>query len=110
MYIDIEYSVMQCEECKETFSMFYYPSSEDIASSTFPPWKESPYIKIDTITANARFENGEIRMEDGINKKTIAIGPLKRYKFKTFTIYRQPGRVIMLVHDVLMQINDRHSA
>ena len=68
---------MKCENCRETFTLYYYPSSDDVASSTFPPWRESPFIKIDTVAANSRFDGEEMRRE-GINRKTLVIGPLRR--------------------------------
>ena len=68
---------MKCESCRETFTLYYYPSSDDVASSTFPPWRESPFIKIDTVAANSRFDAEEMR-KDGINQKTLVMGPLKR--------------------------------
>ena len=69
---------MKCLECRETFTLYYYPSSTDVASSTFPPWRENPYIKLDTIAAGERFESNNIG-PDGINKKTLVIDKLKRY-------------------------------
>nr|CAB3242880.1 Eph3 ephrin receptor precursor [Phallusia mammillata] len=77
IYIDIEFSVMKCPKCRETFTLFYYPSSSNVASSTFPPWRENPYIKIDTVAAGERFESADAG-PNGINKKTLVIGPLKR--------------------------------
>lgn len=69
---------MKCEECRETFTLYYYPSSSNVASSTFPPWQENPFIKIDTVAAGERFESSNAG-PGGINKKTLVIGPLHRY-------------------------------
>uniref|UniRef100_F6ZB89 receptor protein-tyrosine kinase n=1 Tax=Ciona intestinalis TaxID=7719 RepID=F6ZB89_CIOIN len=80
IYMDIEFSVMKCEECRETFALYYYPSSSDTATTTFPPWRENPYIKIDTLAAGERFDSETVGAE-GINKKTLVIGPLSRRGF-----------------------------
>jgi len=77
IYVDIEYAVMKCDDCRETFTLYYYPSSTDVASSTFPPWRENPYIKLDTIAASERFDSDSIGPY-GINKKTLAISQLER--------------------------------
>lgn len=74
--MDVEYSIEQCSsdkkdaKCKETFNLFYYQATKDIASSTFPPWRERPYVKIDTVAANAGPQQ--------INKKTFSFGSLSR--------------------------------
>jgi len=63
LHIEIDFTITRCNDemdydydtrgkCKETFNLFYYESDEDIASSTFPPWQEKPYVKIDTVAAN----------------------------------------------------------
>nr|CAB3242926.1 ephrin type-A receptor 5-like [Phallusia mammillata] len=76
IYIDLEYSIDQCSsdkkdaKCKETFNLFYYQAKADVASSTFPPWRENPYKKIDTVAANAGSQE--------INRKTFSVGSLKR--------------------------------
>ena len=79
MYIDIEFSIVKCEgvKCRETFTLYYYPSADDVASSTFPQWKETPFIKIDTVAANTRFD-GRQNGDEGVNRKTLVIGPLHR--------------------------------
>jgi len=78
VYVDIEFSVMRCEDCRETFTFYYYPSSSNVASSTFPPWRENPFIKVDTVAAGERFDSGSVG-PGGINKKTLVIGPLTRW-------------------------------
>ncbi|XP_076803976.1 ephrin type-A receptor 4-A-like [Clavelina lepadiformis] len=80
VYIDIEFSVMKCPDCRETFTLYYYPSSANVASSTFPPWRENPFIKIDTVAASERFDSDNAG-PSGINKKTLVIGPLQRPGF-----------------------------
>nr|XP_039251463.1 ephrin type-A receptor 5-like [Styela clava] len=84
-YIDVEFSMMKCDSaktknCRETFNLYYYENDKDVASSTFPPWRERPYIKIDTIAAGKRFINGDSN-EKGINRKTWTLGPLKKKGF-----------------------------
>lgn len=77
LHVEIEFSIQKCDSpelvtakyCRETFNLFYYESDTDVASSTFPLWREKPYEKVDTVAAN----------NDGnINKKKFTIGPLKR--------------------------------
>ena len=58
--------------------MYYYPSPDNVASSTFPPWKEKPFVKIDTVAAGSRFVSSDAG-PDGINRKTLEVGPLHRY-------------------------------
>ena len=80
-YIDVEFSMMKCDNlessCKETFNLYYFESDRDDASSTFPPWRENPYIKIDTI-AGERFSTSDRDVNEGINFKTWSIGPLTK--------------------------------
>lgn len=78
-YMEIEFSITPCgpnpngeetsSKCKETFNLFYYQAPTDVASSTFPPWHETPYKKIDTVAANKPNE---------INKKLFTLGPFQR--------------------------------
>ncbi|XP_076805760.1 ephrin type-A receptor 4-A-like [Clavelina lepadiformis] len=83
-YIDVEFSMMKCDNlessCKETFNLYYFESDRDDASSTFPPWRENPYIKIDTI-AGERFSTSDRDVNEGINFKTWSIGPLTKNGF-----------------------------
>lgn len=74
--MEIEFSITKCDwpgmnddYCRQTFNLFYYESEQDVASSTFPPWQERPYVKVDTVAANSQNE---------INKKTFSISNLKR--------------------------------
>ena len=99
VFIDIEYSVMKCSKCRETFTLYYYPSSDDVASSTFPRWKESPFIKIDTVAANSRFDAEEMRRE-GINGKTLVIDSITRYNlFKKWKISEKGSFVCLKIDD-----------
>ncbi|XP_039250692.2 ephrin type-B receptor 3-like [Styela clava] len=80
IYIEIEFSIRACEDvanvktCKETFNLYYYESDRDSATSTFPPWREGPYIKIDTIAADKRFLPGSV----DTNFETRDIGPITK--------------------------------
>ena len=82
-YIDVEFSIRKCQDlkkdCKETFNLYYYETDFDDASSTFPPWKENPYVKIDTIAAGKRFDSSDVDTAEGVNHKTWTLGPLTRY-------------------------------
>jgi len=80
---------MKCDEldtsCSETFNLYYYEADSDDASSTFPPWREKPYVKIDTIAAGERFSVSSPGRKDGINKKTWTLGPLSKFVTVFFT-------------------------
>ena len=78
IYLDVEFfitskcnsnSEKENSKCKETFNIFYYQADGPVASSTFPPWRENPYVKIDTVAAN--------NAED-LNSKTFTFGSLTR--------------------------------
>ena len=75
LYVEVDFTINRCQQqaagqktskCKETFNLYYYEANSDIASSTFPPWREKPYVKIDTVAANAYGE---------INARTFAFTP-----------------------------------
>nr|XP_018668009.1 ephrin type-A receptor 5-like isoform X2 [Ciona intestinalis] len=83
IHLDVEFSINHCShdtlpdnmkktQCKETFNMFYYEADGDVATSTFPPWREKPYVKIDTIAANS---------VNRVNTKTFSFGPITRRGF-----------------------------
>ena len=69
----------KCDDCKETFNLYYFEADTDEASSTYPPWRENPYVKIDTIAAAERFDSSDANIADGVNFKTWTLGPLTRY-------------------------------
>ena len=81
-YIDVEFSMRECvdlhSDCKETFELYYFEYNHDVASSTFPPWRENPYIKIDTIAAGERFGFSDVDSSEGVNHKTWTLGPLSK--------------------------------
>lgn len=82
-YIDVEFSMLKCDSekainCRETFNLYYFESYADVASSTYPPWQERPYIKIDTIAAGKLFSNSEGENDKEINRKTWTLGPLTK--------------------------------
>ena len=72
----------KCEDlnsdCRETFNLYYFEVDNDVASSTFPPWRENPYVKIDTIAAGERFDSSDVDRTEGINHKTWTLGPLTK--------------------------------
>lgn len=78
VYMDITYSMVKCDTCRETFTLYYYQSSRDVASSTFPPWRANPYVKIDTVAAGTRFDATSSASNGGINHKTFNIGLRKK--------------------------------
>lgn len=38
--------VKNVKTCKETFNLYFYETDRDEATSTFPPWREAPYVKV----------------------------------------------------------------
>uniref|UniRef100_H2YTV7 Eph LBD domain-containing protein n=1 Tax=Ciona savignyi TaxID=51511 RepID=H2YTV7_CIOSA len=75
--MEVEFSIKQCvsdptsvtSQCKETFNIFYYEVDSDVATTTFPPWREQPYVKIDTVAANSINQ---------VNSKSFSFGPIHR--------------------------------
>lgn len=52
VYVELRFTMMECSSsthhrsCKETFTLFYYQTDSDDATSGYPPWMENPYIKV----------------------------------------------------------------
>ena len=38
--------IAEVATCKETFNLFYYETDRDEATTTFPPWNEEAYTKV----------------------------------------------------------------
>ncbi|KAK5887555.1 hypothetical protein CesoFtcFv8_016150 [Champsocephalus esox] len=82
VYVELRFTVMECSSrsihhrsCKETFNLYYYQADSDEATSSYPPWMENPYTKVDTVAADfLRRKGGERKF----NVKTLRLGPLSK--------------------------------
>uniref|UniRef100_H2ZQT5 receptor protein-tyrosine kinase n=1 Tax=Ciona savignyi TaxID=51511 RepID=H2ZQT5_CIOSA len=81
IYIEVRFTIRSCEDvpnvatCKETFNLYYYETDRDEATTTFPPWREGAYIKVDTIAADQRFGPGS---DKEVNFEKRNIGPISK--------------------------------
>lgn len=52
VYVELRFTMMECSSsthhrsCKETFNLFYYQADSNVATSSYPPWMENPYVKV----------------------------------------------------------------
>uniref|UniRef100_F6ZVC5 receptor protein-tyrosine kinase n=1 Tax=Ciona intestinalis TaxID=7719 RepID=F6ZVC5_CIOIN len=98
IYVEFEFTIRSCEDvpnvatCKETFNLYYYETDRDEATSTFPPWREGAYIKVDTIAADKRFKPGSAER----NFETRDIGPLT--KRGVYLAIQDTGACMALMH------------
>ncbi|XP_053320180.1 ephrin type-B receptor 4 [Spea bombifrons] len=83
VYVEITFTVVECaslehagRSCKETFNLYYYQSSTDLANDHFPPWLENPWVKVDTVAADFLGRPGGRGVSARPNVKTLRIGPL----------------------------------
>ncbi|KAG7329712.1 hypothetical protein KOW79_005934 [Hemibagrus wyckioides] len=99
VYVELKFSVRDCASipnipgsCKETFNLFYYESDGDTATENSPPWRENPYVKVDTIAPDESFS----LLESGIvNTKLRSFGPLSKAGF--YLAFQDLGACISLV-------------
>ncbi|KAK5918013.1 hypothetical protein CgunFtcFv8_002816 [Champsocephalus gunnari] len=82
VYVELRFTVMECSSrsihhrsCKETFNLYYYQADSDEATSSYPPWMENPYTKVDTVAADFLWRKGGERT---FNVKTLRLGPLSK--------------------------------
>ncbi|XP_027129739.1 ephrin type-B receptor 4 [Larimichthys crocea] len=85
VYVELRFTVMECSSrsthhrsCKETFNLYYYQADSNEATSTYPPWMENPYTKVDTVAADFLLRKGGERK---FNVKTLRLGPLSKRGF-----------------------------
>ncbi|XP_044078943.1 ephrin type-B receptor 4a [Siniperca chuatsi] len=85
VYVELRFTMMECSSssthhrsCKETFNLYYYQADSNEATSTYPPWMENPYIKVDTVAADFLLRKGGERK---FNVKTLRLGPLSKRGF-----------------------------
>ncbi|TNN54351.1 Ephrin type-B receptor 3 [Liparis tanakae] len=99
VYVELKFSVRDCASipnipgsCKETFNLFYYESEGDTATETSPLWRESPYVKVDTIAPDESFS----LLEAGrINTKVRSFGPLSKAGF--YLAFQDLGACMSLI-------------
>uniref|UniRef100_A0A8C2ZMQ6 receptor protein-tyrosine kinase n=1 Tax=Cyclopterus lumpus TaxID=8103 RepID=A0A8C2ZMQ6_CYCLU len=82
VYVELRFTMMECSSrsthhrsCKETFNLYYYEADSNEATSSYPPWMENPYIKVDTVAADFLLRKGGERK---FNVKTLRFGPLSK--------------------------------
>ncbi|CAK8698422.1 unnamed protein product [Clavelina lepadiformis] len=98
VYVEVEFTIRSCEDvpnvatCKETFNLYYYQTDRDEATTTFPPWREGAYIKVDTIAADQRFQPGSA----DTNFETRDIGPIT--KNGIYLAIQDTGACVALMH------------
>uniref|UniRef100_A0AAQ4Q8E1 receptor protein-tyrosine kinase n=1 Tax=Gasterosteus aculeatus aculeatus TaxID=481459 RepID=A0AAQ4Q8E1_GASAC len=85
VYVELLFTMMECSStssnhrtCKETFNLYYYQADSNNATSSYPPWMENPYIKVDTVAADFLLRQDRIRK---FNVKTLRLGPLSKRGF-----------------------------
>ncbi|XP_063305862.1 ephrin type-B receptor 4 [Pelobates fuscus] len=83
VYVELTFTVLECasleragRSCKETFNLYYYPSSTDLANDHFPPWMENPWIKVDTVAADFLGRRGARGVSTRPNVKTLRLSGL----------------------------------
>ncbi|TRY54768.1 hypothetical protein DNTS_004247 [Danionella cerebrum] len=99
VYVELKFSVRDCGSipnipgsCKETFNLFYYESDGDAATTSSPPWRENPYVKVDTIAPDESFS----LLESGIvNTKVRSFGPLSKAGF--YLAFQDLGACMSLI-------------
>ncbi|XP_077472464.1 ephrin type-B receptor 3 isoform X3 [Stigmatopora argus] len=114
VYVELKFSVRDCASipnipgsCKETFNLFYYESDgggagggagdtsdddDDDNEGGAPPWRENPYVKVDTIAPDESFS----LLEAGrINSKVRSFGPLSKGGF--FLAFQDLGACMSLI-------------
>ncbi|XP_037323650.2 ephrin type-B receptor 4a-like [Pungitius pungitius] len=85
VYVELRFTMMECSStsshhrsCKETFNLYYYQADSNEATSSYPPWMENPYTKVDTVAADYLLRKGGERK---FTKKTLRFGPLSKRGF-----------------------------
>ncbi|KAM3601051.1 uncharacterized protein V6R79_006708 [Siganus canaliculatus] len=85
VYVELRFAMLEClststhhRSCKETFNLYYYQSDSNDATTTYPPWMENPYVKVDTVAADFLLKKDG---EKKFNLKTLRLGPLTKRGF-----------------------------
>ncbi|XP_078488521.1 ephrin type-A receptor 4 isoform X2 [Ciona intestinalis] len=99
IYVEVQFTMRSCEDvpnvatCKETFNLYYYETDRDEATSTFPPWGEGAYVKVDTIAADQRFRPGSDKV---VNFERRNIGPIS--KNGIYLAIQDTGACVAIMH------------
>lgn len=103
VYAELRFTVVECfsiprvtRACKETFNVFFYEADADLASATFPPWMENPYVKVDKVAAEhlTRKRPG-MEASGKVNVKTLRVGPLSKMGF--YLAFQDQGACMALL-------------
>uniref|UniRef100_A0A3P9LNZ3 receptor protein-tyrosine kinase n=1 Tax=Oryzias latipes TaxID=8090 RepID=A0A3P9LNZ3_ORYLA len=103
IHVLMKFSVRDCSSipnvpgsCKETFNLYYYESDSDVATKTFPPWMENPWVKVDTIAADESFSHVDLggRIMK-INSEVRSFGPVSRSGF--YLAFQDYGACMSLI-------------
>ncbi|XP_068600574.1 ephrin type-B receptor 4a [Brachionichthys hirsutus] len=85
VYVELRFTMMECSSrstqhrnCKETFNLYYYQADSNEATTSYPPWMENPYTKVDTVAADFLMQKNR---EGKFNVKTLRLGPLSKRGF-----------------------------
>ncbi|XP_058037932.1 ephrin type-B receptor 4 isoform X3 [Ahaetulla prasina] len=103
VYAELRFTVVECfsiprvtRSCKETFNVFFYEADVDLASATFPPWMENPYVKVDTVAAEHLTRKRPGTEASGkVNVKTLRVGPLSKTGF--YLAFQDQGACMALL-------------
>uniref|UniRef100_A0A8C5S6A5 Eph LBD domain-containing protein n=1 Tax=Laticauda laticaudata TaxID=8630 RepID=A0A8C5S6A5_LATLA len=103
VYAELRFTVVECfsiprvtRACKETFNLFFYEADADVASPTFPPWMENPYVKVDTVAAEHLTRKRPGAEASGkANIKTLRVGPLSKTGF--YLAFQDQGACMALL-------------
>ena len=99
VYVELKFSVRDCASipnipgsCKETFNLFYYEAEKDTATVSSPPWRENPYVKVDTIAPDESFS---LLVSGRVNTKVRSFGPLSKEGF--YLAFQDLGACMSLI-------------
>ncbi|KAJ6654946.1 hypothetical protein lerEdw1_006417 [Lerista edwardsae] len=103
VYAELRFTVVECfsipavtRSCKETFNVFFFEADSDVASDTFPPWMENPYVKVDTVAAeHLTRKRAGMEASGKVNVKTLKIGPLSKAGF--YVAFQDQGACMALL-------------
>ncbi|KAM6453214.1 ephrin type-B receptor 4 [Liasis olivaceus] len=103
IYAELRFTVVECfsipqvtRACKETFNVFFYEADADLASATFPPWMENPYVKVDTVAAeHLTRKRAGMEASGKVNVKTLRVGPLSKAGF--YLAFQDQGACMALL-------------
>ncbi|XP_060137921.1 ephrin type-B receptor 4 [Zootoca vivipara] len=103
VYAELRFTVVECfsipqvtRSCKETFNVFFYEADRDLATESFPPWMENPYVKVDTVAAeHLTRKRAGMEASGKVNVKTLKIGPLSKAGF--YLAFQDQGACMALL-------------